>query len=501
MTVPPPLLALDQGTTSSRSVLFAADGRIAAQAQREFPQLFPAPGEVEHDPEAIWDSQLGTAKEVLAAGERPAAVGITNQRETVLLWDRATGRPLTNAIVWQSRVSGPVCERLKGEGLEPLFRERTGLLLDPYFSGTKLTHLFETHDGLRGRCERGEALAGTVDSFLVWRLTGGRRHVTDASNASRTLLFDLATGDWSDELCGLLGVPRACLPEIVDSAGPLGETDPAVLGERLPICGLAGDQQAATFGQGCRTPGAAKNTYGTGCFLLMNTGDTPVPSANRLLTTVGWRIGGTTTYCLEGAVLVAGAAVQWLRDGLGLFENAAEVEALARTVPDAGGVTFVPAFVGLGAPYWRPDARGTIAGITRGTTRGHIARAALEAIAHRTRDVVEAMNADLSRRGEDGTAGLPPLAVLGADGGASRNDLLMQTQADLLGVPVRRTAVAEITAFGAARLAGIGAGVWPDESPETLCDREFTPQLDRAEADRRHAAWDRAVRACLPAEA
>ncbi|QDT17023.1 glycerol kinase GlpK [Alienimonas californiensis] len=493
----PLVLALDQGTTSSRALLFAADGRVVAGAQREFPQLFPQPGAVEHDPEAIWDSQLATAKEALAAGFKPAALGLTNQRETVVLWDRTTGRPVTNAIVWQSRVSAPVCERLKGEGLEPLFRDRTGLLLDPYFTGTKLTHLFETHAGLRARCERGDVLAGTVDSFLLWRLTGGRRHVTDASNASRTLLFNLSTGDWDEELCGLLNVPRACLPEIVDSAGRLTETDPAVLGERLPVCGLAGDQQAATFGQGCLTPGSAKNTYGTGCFLLMNTGGTPVPSANRLLTTVGWRIGGRTTFCLEGAVLVAGAAVQWLRDGLGLFENAAEVEALAETVPDAGGVTFVPAFVGLGAPYWRPDARGTIAGITRGTTRGHIARAALEAIAHRTRDVVEAMNADLSEMGKDG-AGLPPLTRLNADGGASRNDLLMQTQADLLGVPVRRTAVAEITAFGAARLAGLGTGVWPEEPPTALCDRDFLPRIDPAEADRRHAAWGRAVRGCLP---
>ena len=498
MTSPPPVLALDQGTTSSRAVLFDADGRTRAAAQREFPQLFPAPGEVEHDPEAIWASQLDTAKEVLAGGGEPAALGITNQRETVVLWDRDTGRAVTNAVVWQSRVSAPVCDRLRADGLEPLFTERTGLLLDPYFTGTKLTHLFESTPGLRERCARGGVLAGTVDSFLVWRLTGGRRHVTDAGNASRTLLFNLHTGDWDDELCGLLGVPRACLPEVVDSSGDVGETDPAVLGVRLPIRGLAGDQQAATFGQGCRTPGTAKNTYGTGCFLLMNTGEIPVPSANRLLTTVGWRIAGRTTYCLEGAVLVAGAAVQWLRDGLGLFENAAEVEALAETVPDAGGVTFVPAFVGLGAPYWRPDARGTIAGITRGTTRGHIARAALEAIAHRTRDVAEAMNADLSSLRERGTAALPALTVLNADGGASRNDLLMQTQADLLGVPVRRAAVTETTAFGAARLAGIGAGVWPDGVAAAAVDREFTPAIDRPTADERQAAWDRAVRGCLP---
>ena len=473
-------------------MLFAADGTVLAAAGREFPQLFPAPGEVEHDPEAIWSSQLATARKAVAAGPAPAAVGVTNQRETVVLWDRDTGRPVTNAVVWQSRASAPVCDRLKADGLEPLIREKTGLLLDPYFTGTKLTHLFEKHADLRGRCERGEVLAGTVDSFLVWRLTGGRRHVTDASNASRTLLFDLRAGDWDDELCGLFGVPRACLPEIVDSAGDLGETDPAVLGVRLPICGLAGDQQAATFGQGCRSPGDAKNTYGTGCFLLTHTGGTPVPSANRLLTTVGWRIGGATTYCLEGAVLVAGAAVQWLRDGLGLFENAAEVEALAETVPDAGGVTFVPAFVGLGAPYWRPDARGTIAGITRGTTRGHLARAALEAIAHRTRDVADAMNADAD------AAGLPPLAALNADGGASGNALLMQTQADLLGVPVRVSRVAETTAFGAAKLAGLGAGVWPDDAA-ALVGREFAPRVPRPEADARHAAWGRAVRGCLPA--
>ena len=418
----------------------------------------------------------------------------TNQREPLLLWEKDTGKPVGNAVVWQSRVSGPVCDRLKNEGLEPLVREKTGLLLDPYFTGTKLTHRFDTTPGLRAACERGEVLAGTIDSFLIWRLTGGRRHVTDAGNASRTLLFDIHAGEWDDELLRVFGVPRACLPDVVDSAGVLGETDPAVLGVRLPIAGVAGDQQAATFGQGCHVAGSAKNTYGTGCFLLMNTGGTPVPSSNRLLTTVGWRIAGRTTYCLEGAVLVAGAAVQWLRDGLGLFEDAAEVEALAGTVPDTGGVTFVPAFVGLGAPYWRPDARGTIAGITRGTTRGHIARAALEAIAHRTRDVVGAMNADAA------AAGLPALADLRADGGASRNDLLMQTQADLLGVPVRRAARPETTAWGAAKLAAVGAGVWPDDNTATLTDRTFTPAIGRDEADARQARWTAAVRGCLPAE-
>ena len=484
------VLALDQGTTSSRSILFGRDGRAVATAQREFPQIFPGPGLVEHDPEAIWSSQLATAQDVMAkagAGAKDiAAIGITNQRETTILWDRKTGQPVANAIVWQSRVSAPICDKLKAEGKEDLFRSRTGLVVDAYFSGTKIKHLLDTIPGLRARAEKGEILFGTVDTFLLWRLTGGRVHVTDPSNASRTLLFNIHEMQWDDELLGVLGVPRAMLPEVKSSSEVYGQTEEGLLGGAIPIAGDAGDQQAATFGQACFTPGSAKNTYGTGCFMLLNTGHKPVASKNGLLTTVGWKVGGKVTYCLEGSVFIAGAVVQWLRDGLKVIAASPEVEALARAVPDSDGVYLVPAFVGLGAPYWDPYARGTIVGLTRGTTRGHLVRATLEAIAYQSRDVLEAMAADAR----------VPLRALKVDGGAVANDFLCQFQADVLDAAVIRPRVIETTALGAALLAGLGSGFW--RSLDALAarqaiDRTFTPRMDPATRARRYEGWRRAV--------
>ncbi|HTU27036.1 MAG TPA: glycerol kinase GlpK, partial [Pirellulales bacterium] len=451
------VLALDQGTTSSRAIVFDRSGRPVAQAQQEFPQILPRPGDVEHDPEAIWSSQLAVAREALAIAKLTArdvaAIGVTNQRETTILWDRATGRPVANAIVWQSRVTAPECERLKRDGYEPLFRQRTGLVVDAYFSGTKIKHLLDGHDGLRARGERGEILFGTVDSWLLWRLSGGRLHVTDVSNASRTLLFNIHTLDWDDELLGILDIPRAMLPEVRPSSERYGETAAEWFGGPIPLAGCAGDQQAATFGQACFREGMAKNTYGTGCFLLLNTGERPATSDNNLLTTIGWQIGGRTTYCLEGSVFIAGAVVQWLRDGLGVIAQSADVERLAGTVPDAGGVYFVPGFVGLGAPYWDAYARGAILGLTRGSTAGHIARAALDAIAYQTRDLVLAMERD---------SGLK-LADLRVDGGAAVNDGLMQFQADILGTSVCRPQTHETTALGAAYLAGLAVGYWASQ--------------------------------------
>ncbi|MCC7420136.1 MAG: glycerol kinase GlpK [Planctomycetaceae bacterium] len=487
-------LALDQGTTSSRSILFRRDGHPAASAQQEFPQLFPQPGHVEHDPEAIWASQLATAREAMkAANAAPgdiAAIGVTNQRETTVLWERDSGKPVANAIVWQSRITAPICARLKSDGLEPLFRERTGLVLDAYFSGTKIAHLLVTIPGLRERAERGEILFGTVDSFLVWRLTGGKQHISDVSNASRTLLFNLHTLEWDDELLKALNIPRAMLPEVRASSEVYGETDPAHFGKAIPIAGIAGDQQAATFGQACFEPGSAKNTYGTGCFLLMNSGTKPIASKHGLLTTVGWKIGDEVVYCLEGSVFVAGAVVQWLRDGLKLVKSASEIEALAASVPDTEGVYIVPAFVGLGAPHWDPDARGTIVGITRGTTQAHLARAALESMAYQTRDVLDAMQQD---------SGLN-LASLKVDGGATANNLMMQFQADLLGVTVQRPKCQETTALGAAYLAGLAVGFWKDRDDirrNWALDREFKPTADRAPFDEKHARWNAAVQRSL----
>lgn len=491
--MPQAVLALDQGTTSSRTILFGRDGRPIASAQREFQQLYPSPGHVEHDPEEIWLSQLTTAREALQrsrlAPEQVAAVGITNQRETTILWERDTGRPVANAIVWQSRITDPICRRLKQDGLEDLFRSKTGLVLDPYFSGTKIRHLLDTVPGLRARAERGDVLFGTVDSFLLWRLTGGKVHATDVSNASRTLLFNLETLDWDDELLRLMNVPRKMLPEVRDSSGILGETDASLFGRAIPIAGLAGDQQAATFGQACFRPGDAKNTYGTGCFLLLNTGTSPVPSQHGLLTTVGWKIGAHTTYCLEGAIFIGGAVVQWLRDELQIVETAAEIETLASRVPDSGGVWFVPAFVGLGAPEWDSAARGLLIGLTRGTNRAHIARAALESMCWQTRDVLDAMQQD---------AGVP-LQTLKVDGGASANNLLMQLQADALGTTVRRPVVQETTALGAAYLAGLAVGFWKDQvdiERNWALDREFTPAVAPEARNASHAQWRRAVDRC-----
>ena len=484
------VLALDQGTTSSRSILFGRDGRAVATAQKEFPQIFPGPGLVEHDPEAIWSSQLATAREVLAragAGAQDvAAIGITNQRETTILWDRRTGQPVANAIVWQSRVSAPICERLKADGHEQTFRSRTGLVVDAYFSGTKVKHLLDTIPGLRARAERGEVLFGTVDTFLLWRLTGGRVHATDPSNASRTLLYDIHRMQWDDELLAILGVPRAMLPEVKSSSEVYGHTEADLFGAAIPVAGDAGDQQAATFGQACFTPGSAKNTYGTGCFMLLNTGSRPVASQNGLLTTVGWKIGGEVTYCLEGSVFIAGAVVQWLRDGLKVIASSPDVEALARAVPDSDGVYLVPAFVGLGAPYWDPYARGTIVGLTRNTTVSHVARAALDSMAFQTRDVLEAMQRD---------AGIT-LDHLKVDGGAAANNLLLQFQADVLGVPVRRPVVSETTALGAAYLAGLAVGYWKDTDDVVgnwALDREFTPVMAAAKRDALYARWQKAV--------
>ena len=391
-------LALDQGTSSSRAILFGHDGREIARAQQEFPQILPAPGIVEHDPEAIWSSQLMVAREAMhrarVVAADLAAIGVTNQRETTILWERDSGRPVANAIVWQSRVTAPECDRLKAQGLEPLFREKTGLVLDAYFSGTKIKHLLDADASLRRRAEAGEILFGTVDTFLIWRLSGGRRHVTDVSNASRTLIFNIHTLDWDDELLALLKIPRQMLPEVRPSSEIYCQATAEWLGAEVPIGGCAGDQQAATFGQACFEVGNAKNTYGTGCFLLLNTGSKPVASTNGLLTTVGWQIDGQVTYCLEGSVFIAGAAVQWLRDGLGIIRRSEDIGPLAAEVPDAGGVVFVPAMVGLGAPYWDPYARGAVLGLSRGTTAAHLARATVEAMAFQTRDLIDAMQQD-----------------------------------------------------------------------------------------------------------
>ena len=484
------ILALDQGTTSSRSLLIDHAGRPVAIAQAEFTQAYPAPGWVEHDAEEIWASQLATIRAVLAqagASVRDVlAIGITNQRETTVLWDRASGKPVAPAIVWQDRRTADRCARLKAEGREPEVVATTGLRLDPYFSGTKLGWLLDNVAGARRRAERGELAFGTIDSWLIHKLTRGAAHVTDPSNASRTLLLDLRTARWSEAMLALLGIPAACLPALVASsiapaAAPVAELE----GCRIPITGIAGDQQAALFGQACFEPGMAKNTYGTGCFLLMNTGEAPLPSTHELLSTLAWDAGGRR-YALEGSVFTAGAVVQWLRDGLGIIGSAAEVEALAAQVPDTGGVVLVPAFTGLGAPYWDPYARGTIIGLTRGTTRAHIARAALESIALQSADVLLAMQADAGRA----------LLELKVDGGASRNNLLMQFQADLLGVPVLRPLMTESTALGAAYLAGLGARFWgstAELAKTAQIERRFEPTRERGWAEARLAEWRRAV--------
>jgi glycerol kinase len=484
------VLALDQGTTSSRAMLFDRGGRVVSQAQQEYRQIFPQPGHVEHDPEDIWGSQIATAREALAGAGATAAdvaaLGVTNQRETTVLWERDSGRPVANAIVWQSRITAALCDRLKAAGHEPDVRGRTGLVIDAYFSASKIKHLLDTTDGLRARAARGEVLFGTVDSFLIWRLTGGRAHVTDESNASRTLLYNIHRRAWDDELLALFDVPRAMLPEVRSSSEVYGQTAAELFGAPIPIAGAAGDQQAALFGQACFEPGTAKNTYGTGCFMLLNTGDRPVASTKGLLTTVAWRLGAHTTYALEGSVFIAGAAVQWLRDGLRAISTSADVERLMRAVPDAGGVYLVPAFVGLGAPYWDPHARGAILGLTRDTRVEHIARAAVDAMAYQTRDVLEVMQAE---------AGLT-LPHLKVDGGAAANAMLLQFQADQLGVPVRRPVVAETTALGAAYLAGLAVGYWDgldDVRRNWALDREFSPAMSAETRERGYRGWKKAV--------
>jgi glycerol kinase len=485
------ILALDQGTSGSTALVIDADGAVRARGYAELPQHYPRPGWVEHDPVEIWASVGEAASRALAeagvTGGEIAAVGITNQRETAVVWDRTTGAPIHPAIVWQCRRTAAACDELRARGVEPLVRERTGLVLDAYFSGTKIGWLLDHVPGARRRAERGELAFGTVDAWLVWRLTAGRVHATDATNASRTLLLDLRSVDWDAEMLALLGVPRELLPDVVDSSGVCAESsDVGWLPAGVPIAGIAGDQQAALFGQGCYAPGDAKNTYGTGCFALLNTGADPVASGHGLLTTVAWRRDGRTTYALEGSVFIAGAAVQWLRDGLGLVARAAETQALAESVDDTGGVYFVPAFVGLGAPYWDAYARGTIVGLTRGTTRAHLVRATLESIAYQSRDVLEAMAGDAK----------VALRALKVDGGAVANDFLCQFQADVLDAAVVRPRVIETTAMGAAFLAGLGSGFWRslDElaSRQTI-ERTFTPRLDPTTRARRYEGWRRAV--------
>ena len=486
------LLALDQGTTSSRAILFDDQGAVRGVAQQELTQHFPRPGWVEHDPDEIWASQRAVVERVLAtSGVRPAdlaGLGITNQRETVVVWDRKTGEPIHRAIVWQDRRTAATCDRLRAAGAEAVVRAKTGLLLDPYFSAAKIAWILDHVEGARARAQAGELAFGTVDAWLVHRLTGGRVHVTDASNASRTSLCDIHRGTWDDELLALFDVPRSVLPEILDSSGVIAEASVAAPG--VLIAGIAGDQQAALFGQACFEAGQAKNTYGTGCFLLVNTGTSPVPPARGVLTTVAWRRGDRTEYALEGSVFVGGAAVQWLRDGLGLIERAEDVEALARTVEDSGGVVLVPAFAGLGAPHWDPYARGTMFGITRGTTRGHVARAALEGIAFQVLDLVETLRRH---------AGLE-LDELRVDGGAASNALLLQIQADLLDRPVVRPRTTETTAFGAACLAGLATGVWTCEAEIAstwTADARFEPGMAGDVREALRARWDRALERSL----
>ena len=495
MTKSGSILALDQGTTSSRAIVFGAELAIRGLAQREFAQFYPASGWVEHDPEDIWRTTVETARQAIAgagpAARDIAAVGITNQRETCLVWDRRTGKPIHRALVWQDRRTADMCRTLKEAGHEPMVTAKTGLLLDPYFSATKIAWLLDHVDGARALAEAGHLAFGTVDTFLIWRLTGGRVHATDATNASRTLLYDIAKGAWDGDLLNLFGVPRAMLPEVRDSNGDYGMTEASILGAALPILGVAGDQQAATIGQACFSPGMVKATYGTGCFALLNTGEKPVASRNRLLTTVAYQLDGKRTYALEGAIFIAGAAVQWLRDGLKIIASAPESGALAGNADDGQDVYLVPAFVGLGAPYWQPEARGALFGLTRGTGPAEVARAALEAVCFQTRDLLEAMHGDWEARAK---------SVLRVDGGMVASDWTMQRLADILDAPVERPVVQETTALGAAWLAGHKAGVWPDAqgfSKLWKLDRAFSPALAAAERERKYAGWKRSVAAVL----
>ncbi len=484
------VLALDQGTTSSRAIVFDEQGRIVSSAQKEFQQIFPRPGWVEHDPQEIWSSQISVAAEAMSkrdlGARQIAGIGITNQRETTIVWDRRSGKPVHNAIVWQDRRTAGLCDQLREEGRQPLFQSRTGLVLDAYFAGTKIKWILDHVEGARAAAEAGHLACGTVDSWLIWHLTAGQLHVTDISNASRTLAFNIHTLDWDEELLEVLGIPRSMMPQVRGSSEVYGQTSGELFASRLPIAGSAGDQQAALFGQICTRPGMVKNTYGTGCFMLMNTGAEPVASRNNLLTTIAWQIGGRTEYALEGSIFIAGAVVQWVRDGLQFIRASSEIESLAAKVPDNGGVYLVPAFVGLGAPHWDAYARGTLVGLTRGTTQAHIARAALESMAYQTVDVIRAQEADAG-------IGLTELRV---DGGATVNNLLMQFQADLLGVPVVRPRVVETTALGAAYLAGLAVGVWRDTdeiAAQWQVDHVFEPRMDRAEAEALLRRWARAL--------
>lgn len=484
------ILSLDQGTTSSRALILDASGKILAIAQKEFKQYFPESGFVEHDAEEIWTSQFAVAGEVMAKvkinASQISAIGITNQRETTVIWDKKTGAPIYHAIVWQDRRTAPLCESLRKNGVEPLFKKKTGLLLDPYFSGTKIRWLLDHVPGARARAEKGELAFGTIDAWLVWKLTQGKIHVTDATNASRTLLFNIHTGKWDQELLQILDIPSALLPEVKSSSEIYGESAEHIFTAPIPIAGIAGDQQAALFGQGCFEAGSGKSTYGTGCFMLMNTGIKPVLSEHQLLTTVALRMGGETHYALEGSVFNAGTAIQWFRDQLGIIRKSAEIDALAASVPDSGGVYFVPAFTGLGAPHWDPHARGAIFGISRGTTAAHIARAILESIAFQAADVFKAMEQDAKIK----------LKELRVDGGAVASDLLMQFQADIINTPVLRPKNRELTALGVAFLAGLAVGVWKNKSELTSLwqlDRMFRPKMEERLREEKNQTWQKAL--------
>ncbi|MCC6681566.1 MAG: glycerol kinase GlpK [Phycisphaeraceae bacterium] len=485
------ILALDQGTTSSRAILFDHGGNILAVAQQEFEQIYPQAGWVEHNAEEIWTTQLTVAKQAMAKAKISAAdiaaIGITNQRETTVVWDRKTSKPIANAIVWQDRRTSAFCDQLRKAGQDKLIQQKTGLVVDAYFSGSKIRWLLDNVPGARQRAEKGELAFGTIDTWLIWKMTGGKTHVTDITNASRTLLMDIATGDWDEQMLELIGVPRSVLPQIHASSGQIAATTSDLLGKAIPIAGIAGDQQAALFGQACFQPGMAKNTYGTGCFMLMNIGDKPTASKNKLLTTAGWQVNSKTTYALEGSVFIAGAVVQWLRDGLKIIKSAPEIEQLAASVPDNGGVYLVPAFAGLGAPHWDQYARGIITGLTRGATAAHLARAALEGIAYQVADVLDAMQQDAHVK----------IKELRVDGGAAANNLLMQFQADMLGVPTVRPKITETTALGAAYLAGLAVGFWKnlDEiAHHWLVERRFEPRMPADEVAQHRSRWSEALR-------
>jgi glycerol kinase len=486
------ILSLDQGTTSSRAILFDKGGNIISTAQKEFRQIYPKPGWVEHDAQEIWSTQAGVAAEAVTKkgynGNNIAGIGITNQRETTIVWDRETGTPVYNAIVWQDRRTAEFCDELKEKGLASKIQEKSGLVLDAYFSGTKVKWILDNVEGVRERAEAGKLAFGTVDSWLIWNLTRGELHITDVTNASRTLLFNINTMEWDDELLEIMDVPRSMLPEVKQSSEVYGRTKTTIFASKVPIAGIAGDQQAALFGQMCNKQGMVKNTYGTGCFMLMNIGDKPIPSKNNLLTTVAWKVDGKTSYALEGSIFIAGAVVQWLRDEMGLITKSSDVEGLAAKVEDSGGAYLVPAFAGLGAPYWDQYARGTIVGMTRGTGSAHIARAALDSICYQTLDVLSAMNAD---------SGID-IRELRVDGGATVNDLMMQFQSDILEVPVIRPNVTETTALGAAYLAGLAVGYWPDMesiSEQWQVEKRFEPSMDKSEVDELTKGWKRAVKA------